>query len=221
MMKNILVVLFIAFAISDSAAQKVTVENTSMKMDDGYNSAFAVFIPHASTKTVEKKWVGFLKDNNARVKSNKDGISGQNAMINAIGPDTLQIFSKIEEAPGGVLLTSAFRKEGTYIAPATFAGDAKLLERILNDFATPIAKNELDNKISIATKLLSVKMVQLQNLQKKDERLVSDIEKMKVKIAENEREQKEIKEQQTGLNKDIDEQKTNLETIKNMGKDLK
>ena len=96
-MKNILSILFVAISIVNASAQKVNVEPSSLQTDDGYNAAFTVNIPYASLKTVEKKWTSFLKDNNAKVKSSKSEIEGKNATIKAIGPDTLQIFSKIDE----------------------------------------------------------------------------------------------------------------------------
>ena len=219
-MKNILSILFLVISIGNATAQKVNVESSSLETNDGYNAAFAVSIPHASLKTVERKWSDFLKDNNAKVKSSKSEMNGKNAIIKNIGPDTLQIYSKIDEVVEGVSLTVAVSKRGSYIAPATFPADAKMMERILKDFATPIAKDALDNKISVASKLLGVKMLDLEDMHRRDKRLASDIEKMKVRISENERERKDLEKQMEELSKDVEGKKTGLESIKNMAKDL-
>ena len=219
-MKSIIWLFVVVISISNAAAQKVTVEHATMNTNDGYNSAFVVFIPHASMRTVEKKWIEFLKDHNAKVKSTRSEISGKNVTMKAIGPDTLQIFSKIDEAPAGVSVTAAVSRGGTYFAPSTFPADTKIIERMLKDFATPIAKESLDDKVSVAAKLLSVKLLDLENLKRTDKRLASEIERMKVEISENERERKDIDKQVSNLDKDIEGQKGNLETIKNMAKDL-
>jgi hypothetical protein len=52
---------------------------------------------------MEKRWTSFLKDNNAKVRTSKGQIKGENTIIKGLGPETLQIFSRLIEDEDGVL----------------------------------------------------------------------------------------------------------------------
>ena len=219
-MKNLLLIGVICFTVFSVSAQKISVTTAAAELGNGYNSAFEVFIPHTTEKAVERKWVDFLKDNDAKVKSNKNGINAQNAVIKSICPDTLQVYSKISENAEGITLAAAFSKKGTFIAPATFAVESRMVERILHDLALPLAKDGLNSRIKVATKLLEAKISDHEDFEKRNERLSSENEKMKTQISENEREIKDNEQKISGLKSDIDNQKNNLDSIKNKAKDL-
>ena len=219
-MKNILTILLIYLSGLYATAQKISVTTSTEELGSGYNSAYTVFIPHSTERAVEKKWIDFLKDNDAKVKSNKHGINGQNAVIKSICPDTLQVYSKITENADGISLIAAFSKGGTFIAPATFNDDSKMIERMLQGLALPLAKDGLEDKIKAASKGLDGKLRDQESLEKQNEHLASENEKMKNKISDNEREIKDNDHKISDLKVEVENQKNNLDGIKNKAKDL-
>ena len=219
-MKTIISILFICASVQLANAQKITVTNSSEELGNGYNSAFTVFIPHTTERDVERKWISFLKDNDAKVKSSKKGINGQNAIIKSICPDTLQVFSKITENAEGISLSAAFSKNGTFIAPSTFADDSKMIEKILHSMALPLAKEGLEDKVKVAQKLLEAKISDQEGLEKTNNKLANENEKMKKQTQENEREIKDNEHKISDLKADVENKKTSLDAIKNKSKDL-
>ena len=219
-MKTIISILIICATVQLANAQKITVTNSSEELGNGYNSAFTVFIPHTTERDVERKWVSFLKDNDAKVKSSKKGINGQNAIIKSICPDTLQVFSIIAENAEGISLSAAFSKNGTFIAPSTFADDSKMIEKILHSMALPLAKEGLEDKVKAAQKLLEAKISDQEGLEKTNNKLANENEKMKKQTQENEREIKDNEHKISDLKADVENKKTSLDAIKNKSKDL-
>ena len=219
-MKKIFSILFVCSSVLLANAQKITVTTSTEELGNGFNSAFTVFIPHTTVRAVERKWVDFLKDNDAKVKTSKKGINGQNAVIKAICPDTLQVFSKIDENAEGISLIAAFSKNGTFISPSTFVDDAKMIDRVLHTIAMPLAKDGLEDKVKAAQKLLDAKISDQEELEKRNTKLANEIEKMKKETQENEREIKDNEHKIIDLKADVENKKTTLENIKNKSKDL-
>lgn len=221
MKKLIWMVLLFSCCSTFSFAQKVKIEHALEQLGQGYNSAFRVSIPHATMKTVEKKWNSFLKSNKAKVRSSKGTIKGENAIINGIGPDTLQIFSKLVEDADGIILKVAFQKGGTFISPESDGSYNSRLEQILTDFAMEISKDGLNDKLAMAAELLKDTQREQANLEKSNERMATDNENMKKKIAENESTIEENKARVEELKKRIKEQQGSLEILRGKFGELK
>ena len=219
-MKYVLTLLAVCLVVTKISAQKISVTTAAVELGNGYNSAFEVFIPHTTVRAVERKWVDFLKDNDAKVKTSKKGINGQNAIIKSICADTLQVFSKITENAEGISLSAAFSKNGTFIAPSTFADDSKMIEKILHSMALPLAKEGLEDKVKVAQKLLEAKISDQEGLEKTNNKLANENEKMKKQTQENEREIKDNEHKISDLKADVENKKTSLDAFKNKSKDL-
>jgi hypothetical protein len=219
-MKNLLVVLMM-FCSLHAFGQKVNIEEGLEALGSGYNKAYKVYIPHADVKLTTKRWSDFLKKNKAKVKTLKGGlINGQNTVINGLGPDSIQVYSKINEAFDGVMLAAAFDRNGTFLSPSSTLNDAKLIQQLLKEWATEVAKEALDEKIEDAAKLLAGKMKEKKNLEEDNTDLIGSNEKMKKQIAENERKITDNSNAIEKLKGEVVEQGNNLQTIKDKVKDL-
>jgi len=220
-MKMYRLIFILMLMTSVVSAQKISIEHALEQLGEGYNSAFRVKIPHATMKSVEKKWNSFLKDNNAKVKSSKGQIRGENAVINGIGPDTLQIFSRVMEDADGVVLKVAFNKGGTFISPESDASYNSRLEQILSDFAFTLSKEGLDDKLELATRLLKDSQKEQSSLEKSNENLSEDNESMKKKISENESTIEENKNKIEEMKRKIKGQQSSLEILRGKFSELK
>lgn len=219
-MKNLLVILMM-FCSVHVFGQKVNIEEGLEALGSGYNKSYKVFIPHADVKLATKRWSDFLKKNKAKVKTLKGGlINGQNTVVNGLGPDSIQVYSKINEAFDGVMLAAAFDRNGTFLSPSSTLNDAKLIQQLLKDWATEVSKEALMEKIKDAEKLLSAKMKDQKNLEEENSDLIGSNEKMKKQIAENERKITDNSNAIDKLKGEVIEQGKNVETIKDKQKDL-
>ncbi len=220
-MKKIFMMLLMLLFSASSPAQKISVDYALDQLGEGYNPTFRVKIPHATEKLIDKKWTGFLKDNNAKVRSSKGQIKGENAVIKGLGPETLQIYSRLIEDEDGMLLKVAVEKAGVFVSPTSEPDYHKRLETILLDFALTHARIGLNEKLEDATELLEDNQKEQKNLVKTNERLANDNESMKKKISENENTIKENTKKSEELLLKIEAQQKSLEILRGKYTELK
>jgi len=217
---KITTLLFGFLLLSISAfAQKVSIENAIDNIGGAYNSSYRVFVPHADMKLLEKRWTRFLKDNDAKVKTPKGEINGQNAIIKGIGPDSLQIFSHLQEGIDGVQLIVAIERKGAFIKPDDSYA-AKSLDKLLRDFAKGVAVEAIGNKTEIANDELESKQKEKNSLDRSNKRLSESIEEMQKTILENQKTIESNTKRLDQLKGEIENAKNAVEAIKSKSKDL-
>jgi len=219
--KFYLLIVLLAITHLQGYSQKVKIEHALEQLGEGYNSAFRVSIPHASMKMVEKKWNSFIKNNNGKVKSSKGGIRGENVIIHGIGPDTIQIYSRLLEDADGILLKAAFQKGGVFVSPESESTYNHRLEQLLMDFALELSKEGLNNKLEVAAELLKDAQKEQTNLEKTNERLATDNESMKKQITVNEETIEENKGKIEELKQKVKGQQQGLELLRGKFSELK
>lgn len=220
-MKKFYLIVISLFLSAFAIGQKISIEHSLDQLGEGYNPTFRIKIPHATEKVVEKKWTSFLKDNGARVRTSKGQIKGENAIIKGIGPDTLQVFSRLIEDEDGMLLKVAFIKGSSFVSPTADPEYCRRLEDILKDFALLHAKDGLNKKVEIASELLEDSQKEQRNLIKATERLAQDNEDMKKKIAENEQTIEDNKKKTEDLKVKIEGQEKSIELLRSKFTELK
>lgn len=220
MKKHYLIIIGLLIS-SLTFAQKVSIEQSLDQLGEGYNPTFRIKIPHATEKVMEKRWTGFLKDNNAKVRTSKGQIKGENAIIKGLGPETLQIFSRLIEDEDGVLLKVAVIKGAAFVSPTADPDYSKRLESLLYDFAMNQSKDGLNKKIEIAAELLEDSQDDQKDLIKTNERLAQENESMKKRIAENEKTIEENIKKSEDLKVKIQGQEKSLEILRGKFTELK
>jgi hypothetical protein len=219
-MKKYIYTLLVLLVTTFSNAQRISVSSQMEKIGEEYQNAYRLFIPHATTRTVTKEWSGFLKDYKAKVKASDGQVIGLNARIPSVYHDTLQVFSKITQDPEGTILFVAFLADETAITPTSHPSESESINRLLHDFALPLSKKGLENKIDDAEKAFNSSVKSSEELSRHNERLAADIEKMKDQIRDNEIEIKKNQEKISSLKSQISDQKTSLDNIKLKEKEL-
>ncbi len=220
-MKKYCLFLACLLGVATAFGQKVSIEHSLDQLGEGYNPTFRVKIPHATEKQIEKKWSGFLKDNDAKVRTSKGQIKGENTVIKGLGSDTLQVFSRIIEDEDGVLLKIAFVKGAAFVSPTADPDYCKRMETILNDFAMNQSKDGLNKKIEVANDQLLDSQKDQKNLIKTNERLAQDNENMKKRISENENTIQENTKKSEDLKIKIEGQQKSLEILRGKFTELK
>ena len=221
MLKKISLLVALLIVSHLTFGQRVKIEHALEQLGEGYNSAFRISIPHASMKDVEKKWNGFIKSNDGKSRSSKGVIKGENMIINGISPDTIQLFSKLQEDAYGVMLKAAFLKNGVYVSPESDAAYNNRLEQLLTDFAFELSRSGLTEKLELATKLLKETQEEQADLEKTNERLAEDNERMKKQISDNESTIEDKKSKVEDLKQKVKGQQGSLEILRGKFGELK
>ncbi len=219
-MKKILLAFIFLLNTGFLSAQKVTIQNNIENIGDGYNMAFKVTIPYTTEKSVTKKWSGFLKDNHAKVKSSKGNIRGENTVINGLGADTMQVYSRVAETGNDIQLVAGFQRNGLYINPTDNPVDNELLTKLLYDLALTLSHEGIEERALEADKVFKDKTKEQSNLIRENEKLSSSNEKMKKNISQNEDEIEKNIRRLDDLKKEIADQQNAIEGIKNKKTEL-
>lgn len=182
-MKQILILL--AVTISSSAfAQTIEVKEKMEALDGKSRNALSVMIPEANTDDVKKAWKKQLKDLKGKV-SDKTVIFGDDCKSKAMGDNTFDVYSVVEEATDeGVRLVVAFDLGGAYLSTANHPEKYPAAEEIVKSFAVAQAKEVVKEEIEVSTKILKGFEKDLSGLEKDKAGLEKDIEDYKKKIEE-------------------------------------
>jgi hypothetical protein len=212
-MKKLILALFFAAAIGPAIAQKkISVNESTENIGNGRNSALTVVI-YASASDIEKEWKSLMKDYKAKVSAKKE-IFADDAVIKAIGPNTLDVFAKTEDnKDGSVKFIVAFDLGGAFLSSSAHSAQYKEAKRILHDFAVKVSKKAVEDELSIEEKQQKKLEKDYDDLVKNKLTLEKEIESYKSKIKKAEDDiQKNLKEQEA-KQKELDVQKKNVSNV--------
>lgn len=182
-----LIALFI-FSAQIIFAQQVT--ETSMSMSQGTNNALTVNLPKTAVKDVEKAWAKHLKDYSGKTKKNKK--TGEtftdNALIEAMSKNTVDIYSVVKEEKGGSQLTVWFDLGGAYLNSTAHPTQYKVAQSILAEFTAKIS-------VGMAEDLYKIEAVALEKEEVKSSKLDKNEADMKKSIADYQKKIKELEEE--------------------------
>lgn len=218
-MKKLIALLPIVFTLYVSA-QKIEVIENKEDLGGGKNPALTVIIPDADESDVEKAWKSLMKDYNAKM-SNKDGIFADNAVITEISANTIDVYATAKKDDKGVKLCVAFDLGGAFISESTHSTEYKAAEKIIEKFATEMAKKAVAKKLEDAKDKQKDLEGNLSELVKKKGKLEKDIEDYKKKISDAEADIVTNKSDQEKAAKHIEEQKNAVEVIQKKLDDIK
>ncbi|MFH2096143.1 MAG: hypothetical protein ABIJ16_10595 [Bacteroidota bacterium] len=221
-MKNLLFVAVILCATGGIFGQKeIKVTESNENIAEGSNNALSVIIFEADDKEVEKAWKKLMKDYNAKVSMKKE-IFADDATIKDISSNTIDIYAKIEKTKDGdAKITVAFDLGGAFLSSSQHSSQFKAAKEIMQKFGVDCAKEAIRIQVKEAEKVLEKMEGEKQDLVKENENLNNkiagwekDIEKAKEDIKTNEKNQED-------KTKEIEGQKSTIETIKEKEKQIK
>ncbi|MDQ3051807.1 MAG: hypothetical protein M3Q95_13030 [Bacteroidota bacterium] len=207
-----LTISFLVFSIP-MFAQSKEVRYGATTFNGISQASTSIEIPNADESMVAKRWASYLKDYDGKMKSRKGEYFLDNTKIASISPDTLDIYSKVDDAGDNVVVTISINRNGEYITNTT--GNYTGADEILLKFATMIKKELADDEYKAADKVLKTLEKSLAVLKDKNKKLLNDIQKLKSEIADNERDIKSNEKSIDDLNAKISEQDNEVKSLKN------
>jgi predicted nucleic acid-binding Zn-ribbon protein len=151
-MRIILFTLAMMFSLSVFSQARVGINEIQLTTSKGDQPAFEFFIPDSDERSVLESWNKFHKKYKAKPKQDKNNSNyyfTDNAIINALSENSIDIYSRIYETGGGVRFACAFDLGGVFISskktPAKF-NEAKLL---LNRFYAQMSMDAIVAEITL------------------------------------------------------------------------
>ena len=183
-MNRLFTLLALALASSSIAQTTLTVTEKVEAVDGVSRNSLSVMIPDASTDDIKKAWKKQLKDLKGKV-SDKTVIFGDDCESKAMGENTFDVYSVVEEATDeGVRLVAAFDLGGAYLSTTDHPEKYPAAEKILKDFAIAQAKEVVKIEIETSQKILKGFEKDLSGLEKDKSNLEKDIADYEKKIEE-------------------------------------
>lgn len=221
MRKSLLSVFIGTLSFLPALAQEVSVEPSIENLARGYNSAYRLTIPHASLVDAEREWKAFLKMHNARVKGSRGQVTGEDAVLHAIGKDTLQVYSALSQENEAAIVCVAVQDKSNFISRSGAPEKSKQLELLLYRFGVETAKKSLASRIEASEKDLNTTRRDHERLLKSNERLSSTNETLKKQIEQNENTISENLGKLESLKGDLEQRESALKALQEKQKDLK
>jgi peptidoglycan hydrolase CwlO-like protein len=153
------------------------------------------------------------------MRNNKGEYFIDNTKMTAISPDTLDIYSRVEESGDNVVVTVAINKNREYINNAS--GNYVAIDDMLLRFEKNIKKETADLEIQVAQKSLKTLEKSLNEIKDQNKKLGSSIQDMKSEIADNERTIKSNDKTIEEMNSKIQEQDTMVKSLKSKADEYK
>jgi hypothetical protein len=225
-LKNLLVATAIALFSTPSVshAQLTTkggaaiasVREGERVMSQGSKNALTVDLPKTTLKEAEKLWKDYAKQFKGDTKKDKktDEWFTDNALIAAIGgANTIDMYAKFSESGDITTLGLWIDLGGAYVDSKGFADKYAEGEKILQNFALSVAREQTKKQLGDQQDDLKKLEKQQKKLEDKNADLLKDIENWKKKIAQAEA------DIQTNL-KQQEEQKAKVEAQKKLVEEI-
>jgi len=213
MLRNLLLsIIFIVFTIP-TMAQKLEVTETNSKFDKTSRPALMVEIPYADQKTVEKEWKKLMKNYNPdKFKSRKE-MFADNATIDRLSENTVDVYAKADEKKDIVTLFVAVDLGGAFLSSSD--GDKiQVMKGIVRDFAINLVKEVYDDKIKEQEKNVSNIEKEFKSAEDNKKHLEKEIKSYKEKIEDNELEVEKLSKTIEDQSKKLKEEQKVLDEIK-------
>ncbi len=145
-MRLILTSFIFILSVNLFAQNRVGISEVLMSTSKGDQPAFEFFIPDTDTKKVLEAWTKFHKE--FKVKPKQDKVQknyyfSDNAFIQELSENTIDIYSRIYEANNGVRFTCAFDLGGVFISAEKTADKHTKAKLILNKFYAQMAMDAI------------------------------------------------------------------------------
>jgi hypothetical protein len=168
------------------APPSIKAEEIFETMSQGKRPGVKVNIPNADPLTLANNWKRYLKTYGGKTRDKKGEFVSDDLTIAKLSENTVDVYSKVEAYPGGVLLKAFFDLGGAYVSAKVNKDKFAVVEKILHDFAsqqaTTAIKGQLVNEEANLLELGSDRDI----LQMSEAQLLDDIKKYKAALAKAE-----------------------------------
>ena len=177
-----LVVLVSTRILAQDKPITIEVRESNKELGGAMHNALLVTIYEAEKNDIEKAWKNKMKKYDAKVSSKKE-IFADNAVINELGNNTIDLYAAIQEdGDKKHTLMVAIDLGGAYLSSTTHSSQYTAMKNILYGFAVNLTKEAIAGQAKAAEKVLAGLENDQKDLIKSKENLQEDIADYKQKI---------------------------------------
>ncbi len=191
------------------------IEEAQKAMSTGVETAFSIVIPDASEKDMGKIWKSYMKPYKGKTKKSRktNEFFTDNATIPELSSNSVDVYAKMNEVNGEVLLSVWFDLGGGFLSSETHPDKVSAAQILILQYALEVSKKATGDELKSEKKNLKKLGKELTKLEKVNTKLHQDIEMYKKKIKEAEANIKKNEAEQVNKNKEINNQKEKVEGV--------
>lgn len=192
------------------------IEEAQKAMSTGVETAFSIVIPDASEKSMEKIWKSYMKPYKGKTKKNRktSEIFTDNATIPELSSNSVDVYVKMNEVNGEVLLSVWFDLGGGFLSSETHPDKVNAAQIFVLQYALAVSKKATGDELKNEEKNLKKLEKDLARLEKENSTLHKNIEMYKKKIEEAEASIKNNETEQVDKKDEIENQKEKVGDVK-------
>jgi hypothetical protein len=221
-MKNITLSLSFVCLSFFGFSQAISISESSESFSTGKQNALVATFKHSDKDKVEKEWKNLMKDFNPdHVNDKKHEYFFDNTKFTSISANTIDVYSIVLGKDGEVRLMAAFDLGGAYASSSSHSKEMAYFKVLMKDFAIKMIKQDLEEKMKDASKLLAKTIDKREGLEKDNKNLDKDIidykekiKKAESKIEENKKEIENKKKEEAEQQKAVEELKKQIGEVK-------
>jgi len=205
-MKKIFTLTAVLAFLSAGAQKKVEVRESNENIGGSSHNAMVVTIYTKDAERIEKAFKDKMKDFDAKVSTKKE-IFADNASWKAFGPNTFDVYARVDKDGEAHKLIVGVDMGGAYLSSDSHSEQFRLFKNMIQELSVKIAKDEIAEELKLNQKTLGKLEEQQKDLVDENGDLKNDIENYKKKIAEAENKIKTNEENQVKKKEEIEKQK--------------
>jgi len=208
LMRTTLLALLVVLTSSAFAQKKIEITEGTTAFLNGSQNAFSFIIYNGDLKEVSKAWEKQLKDLKGKV-STKNEFFADDCKVKEMGPNTFDVYGKVEVALGeGIRVYAAFDLGGAYLSSAAHPDKVIPAKNILYNFAVEQTREVVKVEIKLAEKVLSEREAEHAMLIKQQAQLEASILDHQKKIEETKAAIVTLQQAQAAKKSEVEVQKT-------------
>lgn len=217
-MKNFILSLSVMFCFFSSAVMAQTsVIEEEMSMSQGLKNGFYVDLEGFKADDLADSWKEYLKDmkiKKTKYNRKKKEYFSDNATIEAMSNNTVDIYATFTEMKTGVRLAVWFDLGGAYLNTDQHADASVIGRQIVYEFAIKVQKERAQKAIDVEVAAMKKLEKTLDGVTKDQATYNKEIEKLRKQIAKLEEKIEQAKTKQSETQQAIGTQKERLDKAK-------
>lgn len=219
-MKNLFYLL--VFILFSSSLHAQVAEETRV-MSAGSQPALVIILPGADMKFAEAEWKEYMKSYGkmTRVKQSKESLVEGAQILDIGGVNRLNVYSLSEASAEGAKMIVWIDMGGGFVNATTFPNEYAESVKFLQNFAHKVKVDQIAIDLDAQQKALSKYQNNLSKLQRENDNLHKIIEDSQKRIAQAELDIVKNLQDQEVAQKEIDSQKSNVDTVQKKLEEVK
>jgi len=191
-------------------------------MSKGEKNSYSLIIDGVSRKEIEKNWEKHIKNHDTKSKwdKKKQEYLADNAKVEEISDNTIDIYNKLIESGSSTELIVWFDLGGAYLSSYDHPQKAEFGKKFITDFALRMEKKRVEQYREKQEDMLGDLQDDLKDMKKDKEKMEKDIADYEKKIEEARKKIAEIESNQATKEVEIKTQEEVVEKVKTIRSSL-